>query len=859
MSTLQDISSADSLIPNGNFVQGVAYWKPDVDATGQVLEHIQFNANHENDPSLKRGEPKYGMRATSHVNCRLNRNDLFTYPILRYLPNVTAIPVKKNAILIPQLQDGDFWVEDVDWATAYTAVMDTTGLLRIIIDRDTVIRRGSVLVWIRPDGTPMEIVIQSEDRTDRGVDFRSFQVVRKDSNPITASDTGSTTEEPFGTSIVHFVVRARPEKGSTVTLWAQDETYSGHYVISRVTDDEIIAVPEDQTLALLAEDGDVGGLVYTRGQESDTTYILRVIDGTLDVSPGDYFVATAPNWVYGRVMSVVVDSGVQSISISAEGQPPPVTGPTTSRAITTWAFAPAVPGDVEIPITGCRYELTISFTAKAWGGGFAPAGWWIDLQFLTEEGVSQGLAEVIDSMRFLLIRSFPVSDGSPYTRFIYRLRADRPLPIPGIPRIRLTKPQGAITIEVSHFLMYRGDFTGRAHIGEPTPTGEFEQLDFTAAPDGGLTPKGVIVAYTGGTTCPPGYREVVGYPGDSVSPSNVLYETDDFKFDEVSYDITRDVTTLLFSNAQIPLSVSSQDEFSSFPWSSSRVLTEIVKRDPPAPPRYRLRIKIDRIRITLIDKTLPAPPAREPRFEFVNIGLLKPALVPGMFLQVVRDPASGGFYGNQREMPDETFNCLIVGVRVAPEFLAYEEGSSADPTNNPKQSYPSSYQNLATDLGFWSIVPSPFGILTAISTLRDLYRNIRRAALYDPRRTGEPLPPVQAFPVEGGDTLTYIDLQGDWRRAFDLHGTKKMRIIKTGYLKMDADEPGFSEVGADEHNHRVEPSDGLTVIQPSNSYVPNHDLDPNLPPVLAGHGHNYVGAGAYSRPRARVVKLCVKE
>lgn len=856
MSTVQDISSADSLIPNGNFVQGVAYWKPDWDAVGSVLQHIQFRTDHEGDPSLKRGEPKYGMRMSSHVNCRLNRNDLFTYPILRYLPNMTAVPVKKNAVLIVQGQDADFWVEDVDWATAYTAVLNLNGLLRIIIDKSVVIRRDSFMVWIKHDGLPMELVVQFEDRTDRGVDFRSFQVVKRDGNPITATDLHLSNPDPdddFADSIINFVVRSRPAKGSTLTMWAQNDAYSGHYVISKMTDEDIIAVPEDQTLALIAEDGDVDGLVYTRGQEGDATYSLRVLGGTLSVNPGDYFVAVTPTWAYGRVMSVVVVSGVQTISISKEGQPLPVTGPTATRAVTSWAFAPAIPMDMELPIVGCRYELTLAFTSRTWDG------WWIDLQFLKEEGESQGVAEVIDSMRFLKIRDFEVSPGSPYRRHIYRLRVDRPLPIPGIPRLRLTKPAGKGTSDASHFVMYRGDFTGRANIGEPTPTGEFEELEFVAAPDGGMVPKGVIVAYTGGTCCPPGYKEVVGYPGDSTSPSNVLYETNDFQFSGINYDATKDVTTLIFENDDLPLSVSSQDEFSSYPWASSRVLMEIVKRNPPSPPRYRLRIKIDKIRITLIDRTLPRPPAREPRFEFVNIGLLKPAIVPGMFLQVVKDPSSGGFYGNKREEPDETFNCLIVGARVAPEFVAYEEGSSADPTNNPKQSYPSSYNNLATNLSLWSIMPSPFGILTAIATLNDLYRNIRAVALYDPRRTGEPLPPVNAFPIEGGNTLTYLDLQGDWRLAFSLYGTKKARIIKTGYLKMDADEPGFAEIGAEEHNHRIEPSEGLPTIQPSNVYRPNLNLDPNFPPVLVGHGHNYVGTGGYSRPQARVVKLCVKE
>ncbi len=854
MSTIQDISSADSLIPNGNFVQGVAYWKPDVDAEGSVLQHLLFRADHENDPSLKRGEPKYGMQASEHVSCRLNRNDLFTYPILRYMAGMVAVPIKKNAILITQQNDGDFWVEDVDWATAYMAVLDDAGHMSLIIDRSVVIRRDSVLVWIRPDGSPMEVVVQSEDRAAAGVDYRSFQVVRRDGQPITSTDTGSTTEDPAGNSIAHFVVRSRPQKGSTLTIWATDDMYSGHYVISKVTDTDIVAVPEDQVLQLINEDGDVGGLVYTRAAETDATYMLRVLDGTLDASVGDYFMSATPNWGYGRVMSVGMQDGVQIITVSKDGQPLPVTGPGTTKAITGWAVAPAIQMALEVPIIGCRYELTLAFTALAW------SNWSIDLQFIEEMGASQGLIRIIDTMRFEQVRHFPVSAGSSYERYIYRLRADRPLPIPGLPRIRLTKESGADPIKVSHFLMYRGDFTGQADDSEALSTTEYEQLEFTAAPDGGLVPKGVIVAYTGGTCCPPGYREVIGYPGDVTEPSNVLYTRDEFEYKDISYDATKDVTTLTFGDDELPLNVASQDSFSSHPWASSRVLMEIVKRDTPAPPRYRLRIKVDGIRITLIDRTLPRPPARESRFEYVNIGLLKPAIVPGMFFQVVKVPSSGGgFYGRNREEPDEIYNCLIVGARVAPEFVAYEEGSSADPTSSPKRTYPENYKGLATDLSLWSIMPSPFGILTTISTLNDIYKNIRAAALYDPRRTGEPLPPVHAFPVEGGKTLTYLDLQGDWRLAFEPGDKKAMRIIKTGYLKMDADEPGFSEIGAEEHNHRVEPSTGLRLIQPSNAYVPNLHLDKNLPPILAGHGHSYVGTGAYSRPRARVVKLCVKE
>ncbi len=855
MSTVQDISSADSLIPNGNFVQGVAYWKPDVDADGQVLQHLVFRTNpdHEVDVTLKRGEPKYGMQASESVNCRLNRNDLFTYPILRYMPGMTAVPIKKNAILITQKNDGDFWVEDVDWATAYTAVLDDTGRMSIVIDKSVVIRRDSVLVWIRPDGSPMEVVVQSEDRLAAGVDYRAFQVVRRDGQPITSFDTGSTTEDPAGNSIAHFVVRSRPQKGSTLTIWAADDTYSGHYVISKVTDEDIVAVPEDQTLALIAEDGDVGGLVYTRDTEADAAYTLRVLDGTLSVSPGDYFISATPNWGYGRVMSVTTQSGVQVISVSKDGHPLPVTGPGTTKAITGWAFAPAIQMALEVPIVGCRYDLTLAFTALAW------SEWTIELQFIKEEGASQGLIQIIDSMSFEQVRLFPVSEGSSYDRYIYRLKSDRPLPIPGIPRVRLTKERGAATIKVSHFLMYRGNFTGRADSSEALPA-EYEQLEFTAAPDGGLVPKGIIVAYTGGTSCPPGYREVVGYPGDAVSPSNVIFTRDELDYQTIGYDATKDVTTLLLNDDQLPINVVSQDSFSSYPWSSSRVLVEILKRDTPAPPRYRLRFKIDGIRVTLINRRLPKPPPRPPRFEYVNIGLLKPAIVPGMFLQVVTEPSkSGGFYSQWREEPDQILNCLIVGVRIAPEFVAYEEGSSADPTSNPKQSYPSSYKSLATDLSLWAVFSSPFDLLSAIVTLNELYNNIRAQALYDPRRTGEPLPPVQAFPVEGGKTVTYLDIQGDWRTAFEHARNKPMRIIKTGYLKMDADEPGFAEIGAEEHNHRIEPSDDLRLIRPSNAYVPNLDPDKNYPPVLAGHGHNYLGTGTYSRPRARVVKLCVKE
>ena len=845
MSSAQDIVNAVSLIPNGNFAQGVAYWSGSPDKTGLHFKHLKFVTDHEGDSAVKDGEPKYGLSAYETVFCNLTRNDLFVHPVRRYLVGLTGVPMDSKTLLVAASPADAFYTEAIDHATAYDAGLNTGGDLKVVISKDTQMSPGTRLVWLRPNGEWMALTLGSEDRNAAGVDYRAFRATRSDGNPITAGDVGNNV------STVRFVVRARVRESSAVTVESTVDGASGTYVVQRVADTSIVITPDTAVLPVKASTGDVGGLVYSRTIGA-THMTVRVLSGSLyalGVRPGDYFTAFKGGRAYGRIDSVSSGTGgVEELSVSVSGAPLPTTAPGAYVAIAKWAIVPVVPLDLDVELTGVRYELTLALTARKWEtAGTAPNGWGVTLEFTEEEGAPQGTAKVIDSMTFSKIRSFVVSSNSLYKRYIYRLIADRPLPVMGLPRLKLNKPGGGLStfIEISHISMFRGDYTGMA-TGD-SPAAVFDDLGYSAAPDGGLLPRGVCIPCIGGSSCPPGFKEMIGVSGDSntTGPSVVEHVFNPFTWEPgPEYDIANNVTTLVIKTDM------SKDGFSYYPWSSSKMLLPVKMRSQPGAPVYSFKIKIDGYTITLFSLRLPSPPARPQRYEYVEVGSLVPKFVPGMFLQVIDDKLPGtSFVPNKPHAPDGVYNILINRFLVIKEFDAYEEGWNT-------KSWPSSYNALYTEIDFNAFAPTPDGIMTAINLTRNLYDNISRAALYSPRRVNEPLPTVFAEPVKGGATVTHIELVGDWRHLFKKN-LDAGRIISSGYVRADPDSPGVVDPGSEEHNHRVARSD-LVQIFGAAVKVDGTLNGADKPPVAVGHGHGYLGAGSFSRPRARCVKLCVK-
>ena len=381
MSTVQSIESVDPMVPNGTFVQGLAYW--DIYPTGvsapvSTAFHEEYFLDGESNVPF--GTPKYGMRANYTCACWLNRYDLFEHPIRRYITNIVAFPISATALKI-ESSSGAFSVETIDYATPYEATLDG-GQIDLELDLSTPMPSGTKLAWFPPigSGSTVEVV---EEVTVAGAQFRSFNVVL----------AGGTTA-PLGTNLdgtIYFVVKKEPEKGSTVVLDATDSVHSGYYTVDRVGDTFLKIVPQSGSLVLKAKTGDTRGMLYLRnilGSEPDLTHI-RVFGDLVPfgVSVGDYFVTSSPARAFGKIISISPDSqdpNIQRLVLEASEQPLPETTLGQFVAISGWAVSAQVNASAEIRIPGVRYDLTLAFTTKAW------PGWNVSLCFVKEEGQHTG-------------------------------------------------------------------------------------------------------------------------------------------------------------------------------------------------------------------------------------------------------------------------------------------------------------------------------------------------------------------------------------------------------------------------------------------------------------------------------------
>ena len=849
MSTVQSIDSVDSLVPNGTFVEGLAYWDfyPNIATpfASNVARHEENYAD--GQASVPVGTPKYTMRANYTAACWLNRDDLFEYPVRRLISNVIAFPISSTALKIVQ-SSGSFAVESIDHGTPYEATLNN-GQIDFELDPSTPMPSGTKLVWSPPTGSGTTVEVVSEV-TVAGSQFRSFDIVY----------AGGTTAPP-GTDLIgtiNFVVRKEPDKGSTVVLNATDSEHSGYYTVDRVSDTFLKIVPQSGSLVLKAKTGDVQGVLYNRDPNVSPDFItLRVFGDltTYGVSVGDYFTTSAPARSYGKILSISPDSsgsGVQRIVVNndALSQPLPYTATGQFVAISNWAVSAQVNCSAEISIPAVRYSLTLAFTARGW------PGWNVSLCFVKEEGQSTGETHLVSGLQIAeipatFVREFDATDPvSAWKRRVYKIQMDAAVPFPGLPQLKFTKI-GTGQLVVGHLAMFKGDFTGLLPVDDPQTQLDYDTLEYNTAPDGGIIPKGTVVPFIGGTQCPPGWKPVIGEPSDGDTPSTIDLDIPSTLFSvmDVKYNYGTNVTTVKMRTGQ-GQDFFSVDGYSYYPWAAHKVLMPVDMRGAPSAPVVKYQIKVFGRRVTLFRSRLPEPDPRPQRYAKIEIGLLESKIIPGQFLQLTPDSRVAA------SVLDSSFFPIIGSVRVTGGFIGEE-------LDHDTKTYPTSYQTLLNSFNIMAAAPTLFGIIMWVRIIQQIIKMVDRERLYDPTQHGEPLPPVRAVPDEEAGEQAEIDLLGDWREALARCKSNpthaKVRVTRTGYVKSSTRDSGKSLNGAPEHNHRMKPSPDLDIITGVAAEMINSTPDQgDRPPVLVGHGHDYLGAGGYSRPEGRGVILCIK-
>lgn len=843
MSTVQAIDSADSLVPNGNFCHGLAYWSfyPPGSPTGEVARHKSYYTDGQSN--VPTGTPKYGLETNYTSACWLDRQDLFEYPVRRYLTNMVAFPVSTTALKIVAT-DGTFHVESLDYGTPYDASFEGS-VLSFGLGRSVPMPNGTKLLFVPVTGS--EIIVQTTGEiTAPGSASRSFSV---------------DATVPDADGILYFYVKKAPEKGSTVVLDAADSTHSGYYSVDRVDDTFIRILPQSGSLSIKAQSGDVTGILYNRDQGVLPDVIRMRVFGDLTlsgVSVGDYFVTTAPARSYGKILSISsdsVDPNLQLVSVEVSDGALPYTSTGQFVAVTAWAVSAQVNANIEISIPAVRYNLTLAFTTNFWSSDVP------SLAFVKEEGLLTDESFLrddllIEDLPATFVRSFPATDQSSlFTRYIFKIQYDRAVPIPGVPALRFLKSTPGTKTQLSHVALFKGDLTETVPSDDQQTSLDFDTLEYNTSPDGGVIQKGTVMPFVGGTCCPPGWKRVYGEPADGDVPSTIVRDIPEDLIHkmEVTYNYGSDITTVKMTvpeKDESGFTLAEQTGCGYNPWSNYRNMMTVKMRPPPNPPVMKLQFRnpFTGRKITWFRARLPEPPARPQRYAFVEVGLLKNILVPGQILELIPDSSVTHPF-------DASFEPVIGAVRVSGGFVAEESDWQT-------KSYPSSYETLFAHFNIWSVVPSPLAILSLISAIRDIMRNMNALRAYDPTEHGEPLPPVQATSDNTADEVIEMDLGGDWREALtrckDNSAKAIVRILQTGYVKNSSVDAGRAGNGAPEHNHKVRPSPDVDTITGVAASIDTAPAEKDRPPIAVNHGHDYLGAGGYSRPKGRGVLMCIK-
>lgn len=294
--------------------------------------------------------------------------------------------------------------------------------------------------------------------------------------------------------------------------------YTGEYrseEILHVGSVSYLKVRTPSSIIPIVSRDDVGASFYARDPAQTSLFWIKVLGdlsalsrpgGGTGVRPGDGFASDTPK-CSGLIQSLFYSGGETTMSVLSAA--PHVVSPSTGGAsmwksfMGSWIIAPVFTGVLRRKLPVCLYDLTLAFTMKD-GAGMHPGD--IQLEFYDEVGEVSGVfhPEMIDSPNKYISKAIGATG---YTRYILRFLFERPEPFYGSARIGfylsgLTK--------IGDVAFFRGNFTERlekfGHLSQRT----FDYLEQPVARDGEIIPRGTIVAYVGGSVCPPGYIRAEG-------------------------------------------------------------------------------------------------------------------------------------------------------------------------------------------------------------------------------------------------------------------------------------------------------------------------------------------------------------
>lgn len=302
--------------------------------------------------------------------------------------------------------------------------------------------------------------------------------------------------------------------GDLLVINAEDDRYSGEYRAGEVygiTSMRIHAVSDIPEPAIDSADHDAALYRTMPGNPSliqvrilgDLTEVTRS-DGLTGFKIGiDSFVSKAPQ-AAGSILGMSYDGTYTTLVVS------PPAGfnqfPNTSGAwvaILEWYVIERFKCSVTRSLPVCLYDLTLAYSIRL-GHSLDPDN--VKLKFYDEFG---NLKKSVLPSGPATVTQIPGSVSLPSYETLFRVVQKFRFEMlePWFGKVQIGFDQGGIT-HISDVVLYKGDYSSPVTDSEETGF-----LEGNISVESEIVPKGTIIAYVGGRTCPPGYVRAEGLGG----------------------------------------------------------------------------------------------------------------------------------------------------------------------------------------------------------------------------------------------------------------------------------------------------------------------------------------------------------
>lgn len=314
------------------------------------------------------------------------------------------------------------------------------------------------------------------------------------------------------------------ERGSQIYITdTQFKRYSGEYRAGTLVEVELtptlsnfyLRASASFEIPTIATKSDYPGSFYAYDETGNSNqYQIQIVgnfnnivrpDGTTGRRPQDHFVCENPE-MNGRVVSVSADGTTATITSFDPFFRPPDTGGSFTTIVGDWYIAERFDGNMVRTIPVPLYDLTLAFSLE--NSSVLDPDQDIDLIFYDEMGNVEFAMDPVPigatSADKHLSKPIP---GTQYTRIVMRFTHEFERAFSGTAKVEF---RAGGTTSIGDVVLYRGSYTQQLLQGPSTTTETFDYLEHPVSQESEIIPRGTIIAYVGGSACPPGYTQLQG-------------------------------------------------------------------------------------------------------------------------------------------------------------------------------------------------------------------------------------------------------------------------------------------------------------------------------------------------------------